>query len=282
MIKADLHIHSNNSDGSDGVKELAEKVNRYGLNIVALTDHDTTDGLSEFNKYLSPEIKFIKGIELTCLAGDIKCHILGYGIEPESEVLKELIIKGKKLRRIKLDTRIKYLKDVWGIELTKEETDWLYSRKSVVKTHLANILVNRGLAEDNIPAMKKYLDGCKTGNTRFDGEEAINVIKQSGGKVVWAHPLGGEGEEHISEELLLERLKKMKSFGIDGMECYYSRYNNDEIELLVKTANENGLYISGGSDYHGTNKDIPLGRLNTEDRAVDADKFTIFKSQLFG
>ena len=74
----------------------------------------------------------------------------------------------------------------------------------------------------------------------------------------------------------------MKSFGIDGMECYYSRYNNDEIELLVKTANENGLYISGGSDYHGTNKDIPLGRLNTEDRAVDADKFTIFKSQLFG
>ena len=282
MIKADLHIHSNNSDGSDGVKVLAEKVNRSGLNVVALTDHDTTDGLEEFKSYLSPEIRFIKGIELTCLAGDIKCHILGYGINPGSEALKELIIKGKKLRRIKLDTRIKYLKDVWGIELTKEETDWLYSRKSVVKTHLANILVNRGLAEDNIPAMKKYLDGCKTGNTRFDGEEAINVIKQSGGKVVWAHPLGGEGEEHISEDLLLEQLEKMKSFGIDGMECYYSRYNEKEIDFLVRTANEHGLYISGGSDYHGTNKDIPLGRLNTEDRDIDAEKFTILKSQLFG
>ena len=282
MIKADLHIHSNNSDGSDGVKVLAEKVNRSGLQIVALTDHDTTDGLDEFKSYLSPEISFIKGIELTCLAGDIKCHILGYGINPESVVLKELIIKGKKLRRIKLDTRIKYLKDVWGIELTKEETDWLYSRKSVVKTHLANILVNRGLAEDNIPAMKKYLDGCKTGNTRFDGEEAINVIKHSGGKVVWAHPLGGEGEEHISEELLLAQLEKMKSFGIDGLECYYSRYNEKEIDFLVRTANEHGLYISGGSDYHGTNKNIPLGRLNTKDRDIDAEKFTILKSQLFG
>lgn len=276
-MKADLHIHSNCSDGSDTVEELAEKINSSDLDIVALTDHDTTDGLKKFGECISPDKKFIRGIELTCLAGDIKCHILGYYINPETPELKALIEKGKVLRRQKLETRIKYLKDVHGIELTKEELDWLYSRRSVVKTHLANILVKRGLAKSNIPAMKKYLDDCKTGNTKFDGIEAINVIKKSGGIPVWAHPLGGEGEEHISQDLLQKQLIKMKEYGIEGMECYYSRYSDEEIEFLVKTATENGLYITGGSDYHGTNKDIPLGRLNNKDIKIDAKNFTIFK-----
>ena len=276
-MKADLHIHSNCSDGSDTVEELAEKINSSDLDIVALTDHDTTDGLKKFGECISPDKKFIRGIELTCLAGDIKCHILGYFIDSETPELKALIEKGKILRRQKLETRIKYLKDVHGIELTKEELDWLYSRRSVVKTHLANILVKRGLAKSNIPAMKKYLDDCKTGNTKFDGIEAINVIKKSGGIPVWAHPLGGEGEEHISQDLLQKQLIKMKEYGIEGMECYYSRYSDEEIEFLVKTATENGLYITGGSDYHGTNKDIPLGRLNNKDIKIDAKNFTIFK-----
>ena len=130
--------------------------------------------------------------------------------------------------------------------------------------------------------MKKYLDGCKTGNTRFDGHEAIKAIKRAGGIVVWAHPLGGEGEEHITKELLYSRLEKMRGFGIDGIECHYSRYSPEEVEFLVKTANEHELFISGGSDYHGTNKNIPLGRMNTEDKEIDASNLTILKSQLFG
>ena len=274
-MRADLHIHSNCSDGSDTVEELAQKVNSSDLDIVALTDHDTVDGLECFGKLISPNKKFIKGIELTCLAGDIKCHILGYYINPNTPELHALIEKGKVLRRKKLETRIRYLKEVHGIELTKEELDWLYSRKSVVKTHLANILVKRGLAKSNIPAMRKYLDGCKTGKTKFDGEEAIKVIKKSGGIPVWAHALGGEGEEHISQELLLKQLKKMKKYGIEGMECYYSRYSKEEIEFLVKTAKENNLFITGGSDYHGKNKDIPLGRLNTDNIKIDAEKLTL-------
>ena len=276
-MKADLHIHSNCSDGSDAVEELAEKINSSDLDIVALTDHDTTDGLKKFGELISSDKKFIRGIELTCLAGEIKCHILGYYINPETPELKALIEKGKILRRQKLETRIKYLKDVHGIELTKEELDWLYSRRSVVKTHLANILVKRGLAKSNIPAMKKYLDDCKTGNTKFDGIEAINVIKKSGGIPVWAHPLGGEGEEHISQDLLQKQLIKMKEYGIEGLECYYSRYSEEEIKFLVKTAKENNLFITGGSDYHGTNKNIPLGRLNNKDIKIDAKNFTIFK-----
>ena len=278
MKKADLHIHSNHSDGSDTVKILADKILNSDIEIVALTDHDTTDGILEMQSILKDKKQFIKGIELTCLAGDIKCHILGYNINPANKELKSLIAKGKILRRKKLDTRIKYLKDTWNIELTKDELDWLYSRTSVVKTHVANILVKRGLADGNIPAMKKYLDACKTGNTRFDGAEAIQTIKDAGGIVIWAHPLGGEGEKHISKEKLCEQLEQMEEYGIDGMECYYSRYNHEEIEFLINTAKEHNLYISGGSDYHGTNKDIPLGRLNTKDTDIDVNDITILKA----
>ena len=273
-MKADLHIHSNNSDGSDNTNELLNNLQKSGVEIFALTDHDTVEGCREMEK-LSPDITFIKGVELTCLCDDIKCHILGYGIDINNPDLFGLIEKGKQLRRQKLETRIKYLKDIFSIELTQDEKDWLYSRKSVVKTHLANILVNRGLADDNVSAMKKYLDGIKTGNTRFDGQEAIETIKKAGGIVVWAHPIGGEGEKHLTLNEFLPRLEKMKSFGIQGLECYYSRYNFDEIDFLVKCADDNNLYITGGSDYHGTNKNIPILRLNTAEIPIDSSKLTM-------
>ncbi len=271
FLRADLHIHSNYSDGSNTVYELAEIMKNAGISIFALTDHDTVEGCRE----LSGKTDFICGVELTSLCGSIKCHILGYNVDIFNKELNDLIAKGKILRRQKLETRIRYLKEVHNIELTSEELDWLYSRKSVVKTHLANILVKRGLAGNNIEAMQKYLDACKTGNTRFDGKESIETIIKADGIPVWAHPLGGEGERHLKPEEFLPRLKEMIKFGIQGLECYYSRYNSEEIDFLTKCAKENNLLISGGSDYHGTNKDIPPGRLNTGEKYIEPVKLTI-------
>ena len=275
MSKFDLHLHSNNSDGSDTPQELLQKVLDANIEIFALTDHDTVAGISAMRNIVPPNVKFIPGIELTSKARGIKCHILGYNIDENNYTLLELIEKGKQLRKIKLETRIKYLKDVWDIELNKEELDWLKARNSVVKTHVAKVLVDRGLAKDNIEAMKKYLEGCKTGNTRFDGEEAINTIKISGGIPVWAHPLGGEGEEHLKKEEFLLRLKTMIDCGIQGLECYYSRYTDSEIEFLKDCANNNNLFITGGSDYHGTNKTVILGQLNINNTPVDLEKLNI-------
>lgn len=279
MIKADLHIHSNFSDGSDSIPELIKNIQDAGINIFAITDHDTIGGLSEVEKQLPSDIKFIKGVELTCKTKDIKCHILGYNINPDNKGLNDLIAQGKILRRNKLEKRIAYLKEVWDITLTQEELDWLYSRPSVVKTHFANILVNRGLSDNNLDAMKKYLDGCKTGNSRFDGDEAIQIIKNAGGIPVWAHPLGGEGEKHLSKEEFLPRLETMIASGIQGLECYYSRYNQEEIEILVSCAKENNLFITGGSDYHGNNKkNITLAKLNVANTPVDGNNLTIINT----
>lgn len=277
MTRADLHIHSNNSDGSDSIKELANVVIKSGLDVFALTDHDTVEGCEEMLKLVPSNIKFIPSVELTCKADFVKCHILGYNCDYKNKTLLELIEKGKVLRKNKLETRIKYLKDAWNINMTQEELDWLYSRKSVVKTHLANIIVNRGLAKNNLEAMDKYLEGCKAGDTRFTGDEAVNAIISSGGIPVWAHPLGGEGEIHISEDEFYKRFEVMKSIGIRGLECHYSRYDKKEAEFLVKVAKDNGLFITGGSDYHGSNKDIPIGKLNVEGSFVDAKELDILK-----
>lgn len=275
MKKADLHLHSNYSDGSDSPKELVEKVKTHELSAFALTDHDTIAGCIEIKKYLPKDIKFIAGTELTCLADTVKCHILGYNCNPENETLNQLILKGKQLRRQKLDKRIQYLSDIWNVNLTQDELDWLYSRNSVVKIHIGNILVNRGLADNNIDAMKKYLDGCQTGNTRFDGAEGIQTIEASGGIPVWAHPLGGEGEKHLSPDEFYKKFDIMKSFGIKGLECYYSRYNLDEIKFLVDFASKNNMLISGGSDYHGRNKTVKFGQLNTDNTEIPVEKLTI-------
>lgn len=270
-MKADLHIHSNCSDGSNNPLELIDVIKNAEIEIFALTDHDTVEGVRELSKHCN----FIHGVELTCICDTIKCHILGYGIDIDNPKLTALIEKGKQLRKNKLETRINYLKDVHKIKLTQAELDWLYSRKSVVKTHLANILVKRGLADNNVAAMKKYLDSCKSGDTRFEGKEAIDTIISAGGIPVWAHPLGGEGEKHLSAKEFLPKLETMLKFGIQGLECYYSRYNMEEINFLVECANKNELLISGGSDYHGTNKDIPAGRLNTENKQIESEKLTI-------
>lgn len=278
MAKVDLHIHSNCSDGSDNISELINKIKSSGIEIFALTDHDTIEGCSEMKNIITDNIKFIQGVELTCQADYIKCHILGFGCDIKNKKLLDLIEKGKKLRRIKMETRVEYLKNKWDIELTKEEYAWLCTRKSVVKTHFANILVKRGLAEDNVSAMKKYLDDCKTPNTRFDIKEAIEVLVDAGAIPVWAHPLGGEGEKHFTKEEFLPRLELMKTFGIKGLECYYSRYNKEEIALLKTLAKENSLLISGGSDYHGNNKkNIDLAKLNINNDYVDSEELTVLK-----
>lgn len=265
MNRFDLHIHSDYSDGSYNLKELLKEILATGITTFALTDHDTIAGCNEMKELIPTGIKFIPGIELTCIADDIKCHILGYNCNPNNKTLNDLIEHGKFLRRKKLETRIDYLKEKWRIELTEEELNWLYSRRSVVKTHFANILANRGLGNNNVEIMKKYLDGCKTGNTRLNIEEAINAITESGGIPIWAHPLGGEGEIHLTPEKFLPKLDKMIGYGIKGLECFYSRYSENEANFLTDCASKHHLLISGGSDFHGKNKTgIKLGQLSSD------------------
>ena len=147
---------------------------------------------------------------------------------------------------------------------------------SVGKPHLANLIVKYGFVDSVKDAIKIHLSN-ESSDSRLDAEFAINAIKASGGIAIWAHPLGGESEKRLSADKFVKQLDVLIDAGIEGLECYYSRYTAKEAEFLVSKANEYGLLISGGSDYHGSNKNIDIGELSADKAVVYRDNVTVLQ-----
>lgn len=262
--KVDLHLHTTASDGSDTPSALLEKAWRAGISLVAITDHDTVEGLGRLDG--SADVRVVTGIEFSCHSdiGDFDCHILGYGFDPENPVILRAIEHGRQMRRFKLDRRIEYLSSHFGIVLTDGEIAELYGYNSVAKPHIARILMRRGLAESVGDAIDKYLKGAKFPDDRIDAKEAIDAIRAAGGLSVYAHPLGGERERRLTPCEVKERILTLKGLGIDGIEAIYSRYDASDRELLLGISRELSLLVSAGSDYHGENKTVRLGELSPD------------------
>ena len=272
----DLHIHTTASDGSDSPAELARKV--AGLRIFSVTDHDTIDGALQMERLVPPGTVYIRGVEFSCVSPAGKCHILGYGYDPRHPALLAALEEGRTLRLEKLQRRLEALRAHFGIILTDDELSRLYSLNSPGKPHLGKILLDRGLAETLDGAIQTYLKIRVPGRDRIDAGSAIAAIEKAGGRSVWAHPLGGEGEKRLTPEKFENLLKALTGYGIRGMECRYSRYSAAEAAFLTDRALCLGLTPTGGSDYHGTNKrGIELGVLGT-----DTGKWTIDSEALFG
>ena len=279
MNHIDLHLHSSASDGSDSIPELLRKVQSNGLSAFSVTDHDTIDGALEMQNLVPKGIQYIPGIEFTCITPHGKCHILGYRYDPNCPELQEVLAHGKLLRSRKLTRRLEIMEENFGIRLTEQEMSWLLSQKSPCKPHIANVLVKRGLFPDNKTAISEVLDHCEVPNSRIDAAEAIPAIRKAGGIPVWAHPLGGEGEDLLTEQAFKAQLACLRSAGIQGLECFYSRYSQENIDFLRKAAYENSLLISGGSDYHGKNKkNISIGKLNADCKDIPKEQLTILSA----
>ena len=260
----DLHIHTTASDGSDSPAELARKV--AGLRIFSVTDHDTIDGALQMENLVPPGTVYIRGVEFSCVSPAGKCHILGYGYDPRHPALLAALEEGRTLRLEKLQRRLEALRAHFGIILTDDELSRLYSLNSPGKPHLGKILLDRGLAETLDGAIQTYLKIRVPGRDRIDAGRAIAAIEKAGGRSVWAHSLGGEGEKRLTPEKFEDQLQTLLAAGLKGMECHYSRYSREEIQFLRDRAAAHGLTVTGGSDYHGINKrDLELGMLSMED-----------------
>ena len=227
----------------------------------------------------SPGLRFIPGVEFSCRSAVGRYHILGYGFDPRHPAILAAVEEGRQLRRAKQAQRIRWLEEQHGIRLTEEERRWLESRKSPGKPHLGRILLERGLDRDGAGMMgvlRKYVNGCKGGNDRIGVDTAIRAIRQAGGVAVWAHPLGGEGKRHKTLGELQPLLADLLAHGIDGMECWYSRYDAGEIALLTELAHQHGLLISGGSDFHGAPKPgLEPGTLSCDGSAPLPEQLTV-------
>ncbi len=260
----DLHMHTSYSDGSDSVCELLDKILATAIHTFSITDHDSILGNNEMIELIKTQginINYIPGVELSCVSPKGKCHILGYNYDNTNIDLLNLLDNVKNLRRNNLDKRIDFLKEVYSIAFDKEEIDWLYSLNNAGKPHLARLLIKKGYATTVSEAITRYLLACDTVSAKIEASKAIKTIIGAGGIPVWAHPLGGEGEKRTSLEDFNSLFNELLSLGIKGLECYYSRYTYEEIDFLKETAASNGLITTGGSDYHGLNKNIALGTL---------------------
>ena len=269
-ILVDMHLHTTASDGSYSPVEVMQMVREAGVNVFSLNDHDTTAGVNEIQDKIPEEMEFYNGIEFSCEIGDIKCHILGYSYDDEHPDFKEALAAAESKRENKLAIRIEHLREVDGIELTNEEVEELESIPSAGKPHIANILMRRGVSGTRTEIINKYLEFGV--DNRIPAELAIKAIRASGGVAIWAHPLGGENEIHMNREELEEKLEVLQGIGIEGLECFYSRYDDREIAMLLEIAESRRLLVSGGSDFHGKNKNVEIGELGVSKSPVyDSD-----------
>lgn len=221
-------------------------------------------------------LQYVPGIEFSCKSAFKKCHILGYGFDHTDVVLQNALNMGIELRQNKLVRRIAFLKERFNIELTPGELDWLYGLTSPGKPAFGELLVKRGLANSINDAITTYINPCKEQNDRIDSDMAIKGILHAGGIPIWAHPLGGEGEKRLTKDEFSKQLNILLDSGIRGLECFYSRYSQEDIDFLLEQARTHHLLISVGSDYHGKNKDnISLGKLNADNTVIDTSLLSI-------
>ena len=276
--KIDLHLHTTASDGSDTPSELIAKARGAGIELIAITDHDTLAGSLEAMSLPENGVKIVTGIEFSCkTAGEsgFECHILGYGFDPKNEAMVGAISHGREMRLFKLEARLKYLKEHFEISFSDEDIKWLHSLNSVARPHLGQLLIKHGYVESMSDAFDKYLKVGGFPDDRIDAEEAINAIKKAGGIPVYAHPIGGEREKRLTRDEVMERIKVLSDMGLMGLECYYSRYSEEDEAMLTEIATSNGLLISGGSDYHGENKTVKLGVLRSDENEINGDELSV-------
>ncbi len=275
-------MHSTASDGTDSPVLLLENVKNSGIRFFSLTDHDTIGGALLIEHLVweqeDSSIIFIPGVEFSCITEGGKCHILGYDYDSSCRTFLETLEEVEDLRAEKLERRLAFLKKEYGFRLTDEELEQLHSIPSAGKPHIANLMIEKGFTNTRQDAIDNFINKAPSFRTRIPAEEAVSAILAAGGIPVWAHPLGGEGERRITEEEFRRQLDILKGAGLQGMECFYSRYSSEECGFLQSTAAEQGLLISGGSDYHGSNKDIPLGTLNSDNVEIVPEQLTVLEA----
>jgi len=241
--RADLHIHTSYSDGAFSPAEVIRLAREAGLAAIAITDHDTMEGLSDLPR--APGIQVIPGIERKADWRGTEIHILGYGADWEALRRFPRVERERRERNRKMVEKLR----ADGVDITLEE---LYaSKKGVVgRPHLGSLLVRKGYFPDVRTAFEEWLSEGKPYYVPIEWQtvpEIAGELLSSGARVVLAHPL----QYKLSDEDLRALVRLCADSGFAGMETVYSGYTAEETARLLGLAEEFSLHPSGGSDFHG-------------------------------
>ncbi len=264
----DLHTHSNASDGTDSPAALIDKAIERGINVLALTDHDTVAGWNEAITALSSHsqssnLKLVLGSEISCQDKDgTSIHMLGLLFDENYQPLISELEKTRENRLTRMERIVARLNEA-GIEITLEE---VYAQKrgdaTLGRPHLADALVAKGHVANRDEAFSTFLhNGSKFYINHYSPspEEAIRLIKEAGGVAVIAHPLASRSGRRVNPEIFADLI----AAGLDGIEIDHRDHQELERSALLRIALENDLVVTGSSDYHGTGKLNQLAEFST-------------------
>ena len=262
MRGIDLHTHSNCSDGTYTVKELMDYAHEKDLAAIALTDHDTVDGLDEAIEYVSrnyPDMELVPGIEFSTVEEGKDCHIVGLYIDHHNEAFIARLTQFIDSRTERNKKMCKKLTEEAGIPISYEELISSFPGAVLTRAHYAKFMVDRGYVKSRNEVFEKYIgDHCPyyVEREKISPEEAIEYVLEAGGVPILAHPI----LYHLSDRKLDALVARLKGAGLEGIEAIYSTYSPSEERQIKELAAKYDLLISGGSDFHGTNKPkIDLG-----------------------
>jgi predicted metal-dependent phosphoesterase TrpH len=249
---ADLHLHTNYSDGTWSPEEVANKAREHGLDAIALTDHDTVEGCRALGAAAQAlGIEFFPGTELTAEMDGHEIHILGYLMDITNHVLLDEMAKFQNVRQNRIREIVAKLNRL-KVPLRTESVFELASCNSPGRPHIARAMVAAGLVGSLDEAFEKYLKKNRPAwvpKFKMSAEQAIELIHGAGGLAVLAHP----GLNHCDDVI-----PDMVRAGLDGIECMHTKHSTSTVEHYFEIADKHGLLVTGGSDCHGMSKGKPL------------------------
>lgn len=260
-ISFDLHTHSTASDGTLSPTELVARAVEAGVDVLALTDHDTTEGIAEARQAAQQHsLNLVPGIEISVTWNSHVVHIVGLGVDPQSETLQQGLVGLREFRDWRAEEIGRRLAKS-GIEGAYEGAKALSNGRLVSRTHFARFLVNGGYVPDSKKVFQRYLTRGKPGYVPGQWAElsdAVGWIKSAGGDAVIAHP----ARYPFTRSKLRRLIEEFRESGGDAIEVVSGSHSRDDNLTMARHARELGLKGSMGSDYHGPeNPWVELGRL---------------------
>ncbi|MEU5367101.1 PHP domain-containing protein [Streptomyces sp. NPDC005925] len=262
-MRIDLHTHSTASDGTDSPTRLVRTAAAAGLDVVALTDHDTTRGHAEALAALPEGLTLVTGAELSCRHDGISMHLLAYLFDPEEPALlaeRELLRDDRVPRAKGMIARLNAL----GVPVTWEQVCRIAGDGSVGRPHVASALVELGVVPTVGEAFTPewLADGGRACVEKHETDpfEALRLVKAAGGVAVFAHPAAAKRGRTVPDSAIAE----MAAAGLDGIEVDHMDHDPGARARLRGLAKELGLLVTGSSDYHGSRKTCVLGEYTTD------------------
>lgn len=248
-MTVDLHTHSTASDGQYAPAELVRLAKDRGIQVLALTDHDSLEGLAEaLDAGRALGLPVLRGVELG--AKEYRnLHILGYGFSAAAPVLGELCAQMKRGRDERKFRIVDYLREK-GVPVTLEEVEEIAGGDIIARPHFAQAMVRRGYVQSNREAFDRYLDTedyARIERVKPDARTCVEAIHAAGGRVSLAHPYQVGLEDAALEALV----KELAGYGLDAVECFYPKHTEAQTALYLKLAEKYRLRVTGGSDFHG-------------------------------